>query len=214
MSLAECIDAVVEGLRGAGVGAGLTDEPRRHVEQWLALMKTWNARMDLTAAKRDEELADVMLADALVLAARVPFGASVVDVGSGAGAPGLALALARPDLKVTLVEPLNKRVAFLRTVLGTTGRIDVRLERGKGEDCAARGEKWDVAMARATLAPPDWLALGARLVEPGGSVWVLLAKEAAPSLDAAAIEEDVAYELPHARSARRAVRYVVSASNG
>ena len=62
-----------------------------------------------------------MLADALRPRAAHPRGARVVDVGTGAGAPGLALALLRPDLRVTLVEPLGKRAAFLRTVLGAVG---------------------------------------------------------------------------------------------
>jgi 16S rRNA (guanine527-N7)-methyltransferase len=88
----------------------------------------------------------------------------------------------------------------------------VRLERSKGEDAATRGETWDVAMARATLAPPAWLALGARIVAPGGSVWVLLAKEAAPELDGARIADDVAYAWPHGGASRRAVRYVVAAA--
>ena len=83
MTLERCIDVVVERLRAEAGGAELVAESRRHIEQWLALMKTWNLRMDLTAAKTDEALADVMLADTLVLAARVPLGASVVDVGSG-----------------------------------------------------------------------------------------------------------------------------------
>jgi len=208
MSLERAIEAVVSRMRDAGVGAALAETPLRHVVQWLALMKTWNQRIDLTAAKTDDDLAELMLADALVLAARVPFGARVVDVGSGAGAPGLALALARPDLKVTLVEPLNKRVSFLRTVLGTTARTDVRLERGKGEDAAARGERWAVAISRATLAPPEWLALGARLVERGGSVWVLLAKEDAPALEGARVAEDVAYAAASG-APRRAVRYAI-----
>ena len=140
--------------------ATLTDTARAGLVTWLELLRTWNARIDLTAAKTDAELCDVMLVDALVLAARIPLGARVIDVGSGAGAPGLALAIARPDLRVTLVEPLAKRVAFLRTVLGTLRRADVRLERAKGEDFTAHSEPWDVAMARATLAPPAWLELG------------------------------------------------------
>jgi 16S rRNA (guanine527-N7)-methyltransferase len=191
-------------------GAPLGDAARAGMVTWLELLRTWNARIDLTAAKTDEELCDVMLVDAIILASRVPLGARVVDVGSGAGAPGLALAIARPDLTVTLVEPLAKRVAFLRTVLGTLKRTDVRLERAKGEDVAARGERFDVAMARATLAPPAWLALGCRLVSPGGSVWVLLAKEAPPILDGATVAEEAAYAWPHSGAARRAVRYVTA----
>src|SRR5207244_4408464 len=107
------------------------------------------------AARGGDELVDLMLADALVLATRLAPGARVVDVGTGAGAPGLAIALARPDLVVTLCEPLAKRVSFLRTVLGTVGRTDVTLVAKRGEELAA--DAWDVAMARATLAPPSWL---------------------------------------------------------
>ena len=203
MGLSQCVDDVATRV----TGGALTTQSRAHVLSWLELLRTWNARIDLTAARSEEELCDLMLADALVLAARVPFGAHLVDVGTGAGAPGLALALVRPDLHVTLVEPLNKRVAFLRSVLGTTGRTDVRLERAKGEDLVARGEQWDVAVARATLAPPAWLALGARLVRDGGSVWVLLAKEPPPELAGVHIAEDVAYAWPLTAATRRAVRY-------
>ena len=177
---------------------------------WLDVLATWNARIDLTAARSSEELVDLMVADAAMLAERVPEGASVVDVGSGAGAPGLALALMRADLRVRLVEPLAKRVSFLRTVVGTVGRTDIVVERGRGEDVAKRGDRFDVAIARATLPPPAWLDLGARLVVPGGSVWVFLAKEAAPERASARLAEDVAYEWPHTHVARRAVRYATS----
>jgi 16S rRNA (guanine527-N7)-methyltransferase len=149
-----------------------------------------------------------MLADALVLAGRMPQGASVVDVGTGAGAPGLALAIARPDLKVTLIEPLAKRVSFLRTVLGTIARSDVVLERVRGEDLVKKGASFDVAVSRATLAPGVWLGLGCSLVKKSSSVWVLLAKEEAPFLAGAHVSEDVAYEWPFTKAGRRAVRYV------
>jgi 16S rRNA (guanine527-N7)-methyltransferase len=182
----------------------IAGEPRSKLEAWLDLLVTWNARIDLTAARSPEELVDLMVADAVVLAERVPRGASVVDVGAGAGAPGLALAILRPDLRVRLVEPLAKRVAFLRTVVGSIGRTDVALERGRGEDVARRGERFDVAISRATLAPPEWLALGMKLA---GSVWVLLAKDAPPVKDDAKITEDTAYAWPLTHAARRAVRY-------
>ncbi len=193
-----------------GPGAGsftVGKEARARLERWLELLVEWNARMDLTAARTEAELVDLMLADALVLAARIPPDARVVDVGSGAGAPGLPLALVRPDLRVTLIEPLTKRVAFLRTVIGTLRREDVRLERGRGEEAAARGPAWDVAVSRATLAPPAWLGLGAQMVVPGGSVWVLLAREDAPEVEGVRRAEEVAYAWPCTGAARHAVRY-------
>ncbi len=140
------------------------------IASWLALVRSWNARIDLTAARSDDELVDLMVADAAELAPRLPRlagGARVVDVGTGAGAPGLALAALRPDLRVTLVEPLQKRVAFLRTVVGSVFPASARPEvvRGRGEDLVGKAP-FAVAVSRATLAPPAWLALA-----PAGDVW-------------------------------------------
>lgn len=185
---------------------------RADVGKWLALLTQWNARIDLTAARTDDELVDLMLADAVLLAKHVPEGARVVDVGSGAGAPGLALALLRPDLKMTLAEPLKKRVAFLRTVIGSVNRVDVELLPERGETVlAARGAAWDVAISRATLAPEAWADLGLALAS---STWVLLAKEEPPNVAGASRCEDLAYTWPLTGASRRAVRYVKTVSFG
>ncbi len=192
-------------------GGRMTAEARGALAAWLDLLATWNARVDLTAARSADELVDLMVADALVLASRIPEGAKVVDVGTGAGAPGLALAVLRPDLAVTLVEPLAKRAAFLRTVIGTLpGRLaGVTLLAQKGGDAAlARPQAWDVALARATLAPGPWLALAADLVPAGGDAWVFLAKEPHPEADAFALADDVSYAWPLTGAMRRLVRYV------
>lgn len=143
-----------------------------------------------------------MVADALELSSRLPSGLSVVDVGTGAGAPGLALAVLRPDLRVTLVEPKVKRLAFLRTVLGVLERSDVRLVQARVQGLVEHA--WDVAMARATFAPAEWLSLGRRLVVPGGSVWVLLAREAPPE---DGFVEESSYTWPNTGVRRRLVRY-------
>lgn len=203
-------------LRAAsGLGAQVTEGGRSALAQWLDLLAGWNARVDLTAARSSDELVDLMVADALVLAARVPRDARVVDVGTGAGAPGLALALLRPDLDVTLVEPLAKRAAFLRTVLGTLDLARVRLDARKGEVVAgAHAQGWDVALARATLAPAAWLDLAADLVPGGGSAWVFLAKEPTPVDARFALAEEVAYAWPLTGPARRLARYVREAGSG
>lgn len=179
--------------------ARATEQARRGLEAWLDQLAAWNRKMDLTAARDAAELADLMVADALVLAARIPPGARVVDVGAGAGAPGLALGILRPDLPVTLAEPLHKRVSFLRTTLGALGLTNVSLRADRGEALPADG--WDVAISRATLAPPEWLALGLSLAP---EAWVLLAKDPPP---AGAIAEDVEYTWPLGGAQRRAVRY-------
>ncbi len=181
--------------------AALDPAARGAIAAWIELLCTWNARIDLTAARTGGELIDLMLADALVLAPRLAKGARVVDVGSGAGAPGLPIALARPDLVMTLCEPLVKRSSFLRTVVGTIGRADIAIDRTRGEEL--RGP-WDVAISRATLAPPAWLALGARLAP---TTWVLLAKDEPPVVDGTTPTDDVTYEWPETKATRRAIRY-------
>lgn len=192
---------------GEALGVTVAPEALARIRSWLDAIASWNARIDLTAARTNEELVDLMVADALVIAAKTPEGLRLVDVGTGAGAPGLGLGLLRPDLDVTLVEPLQKRVSFLRTVIGGLGLSHVRVLRDRGEAVADRGERFDVAVARATLAPPAWLALGARLAKEGGSVWVLLAKEAPPILEGWEVVESLSYQWPFTEVERHAVLY-------
>jgi 16S rRNA (guanine527-N7)-methyltransferase len=92
----------------------------------------------------------------------IPPDASVADVGSGAGLPGIVLAVARPDLSVILVEPLARRTVFLTEVVTTLGLDRVRVIRARAEDCVGRsgsppGFPVDVVTARA-VAPLDRLA--------------------------------------------------------
>jgi 16S rRNA (guanine527-N7)-methyltransferase len=196
-----------------GLGVSLAAGPARAIATWIAKVASWNERIDCTAARGDDELVDLMLADALVLSSHLALDRTVVDVGSGAGAPGLPLALARPDLSVTLVEPLQKRVALLRTAVGelvASGAAPERLPRvlrKRGEEIARAGERFDVAISRATLPPPEWLALGVELA-PAGEVWVLLAQGDPPAREGWRITADVRYSWPLTGAGRRAVRFV------
>jgi len=169
--------------------------------QLLELVVLWNRRVDLTAARSAEELVDLYLADAWVLAASVAdAGASWVDVGSGAGAPGLVLQLLRPAWQLTLVEPRAKRVAFLRTAIGQL-RLGTKIVAERSD--SLRASSCDVAVSRATLPPEEWLAEGGRLARQ--SVWVLLARGAAPSRPGWRAASQVDYEWPLTQAARRAL---------
>ena len=173
--------------------------------RWLELLKEWNRRIDLTAARTDDELLDLMLADAALLAKHLAPSARVVDVGAGAGAPGLALALMRPDLVLTLVEPLAKRAAFLRTVVGSLKRADIAILVERADAVARRRPAaFDVAISRATLPPPEWVPLALRLAP---EAWVLLAREEPPVVAGTRSDIDVSYTWPLTGAARRAVRF-------
>lgn len=191
-------------------GATVSAEARAALAAWLEGIVEWNARIDLTAARGDGELVDLMIADALLLARHVPQGARLVDVGSGAGAPGLPLAIVRHDLEATLVEPLDKRVAFLRRSIGALAGSFARLPavvRGRADVLVKQGRTFGVAISRATLPPPEWLALGAKLA-PSGEVWVLLAQGEPPSLGGLRVADDLAYRWPLTGASRRALRFV------
>lgn len=191
-------------------GEGVAEHARAALTTWLEGVVEWNARIDLTAARTDEELVALMVADALLLARHVPHGARVVDVGSGAGAPGLALAILRPDLVATLVEPLDKRVAFLRRSIGALASGWAHLPavvRGRADALLRQRQTFDVAVSRATFPPQEWLEVGAKLA-PHGEVWVLLALGDVPSIPGFRVGADISYKWPLTSAERRAVRFV------
>ncbi|WP_214370207.1 16S rRNA (guanine(527)-N(7))-methyltransferase RsmG [Pseudonocardia sp. H11422] len=127
-----------------------------------------------------------------VAAELIPHGARLVDVGSGAGLPGIPLALARPDLHVVLIEPLARRVDWLDEVIEDLG-IPVVVERGRAEEAAVR-RRWegaDVVTARA-VAPLARLAGWALpLLRPGGTLLAVKGASAAEEVvrDVAAVRK-------------------------
>jgi 16S rRNA (guanine527-N7)-methyltransferase len=119
-----------------------------------------------------------------VVAELVPDGANLVDVGSGAGLPGIPLALARPDLAVVLVEPLARRVGWLREVIDDLG-LDVQVERGRAEEAAVR-RRWegaDVVTARAVAPLHRLAAWGLPLLRPGGLLLAVKGVSAAEEVE-------------------------------
>jgi 16S rRNA (guanine527-N7)-methyltransferase len=155
--------------------------------RYAELLIHWNQRINLTGAKSIASVITDHYPDAYALARRLDTPARLIDVGSGGGLPALPLALLRPGLMVRLCEPIAKKAAFLRTAIRELTLADrVALEARRAEELAeelsveplgppARGssQRFDAATSRATFAPEAWLALGRRLVRPGGRVFVL-----------------------------------------
>jgi 16S rRNA (guanine527-N7)-methyltransferase len=108
------------------------------------------------------------LLNSAVLSQACPPGSRVVDLGSGGGLPGIPLALARPDLEVFLVEPLQRRIAWLEYVVGELDLAErVHAVRARAEDASVRA---DVVASRAVAPLPRLLPWSARLTVPGGRV--------------------------------------------
>ena len=127
------------------------------MEIYLALLKEWNSRMDLTASLEDGEIIDRHFVDSLTVlkTALIPEHASLIDVGTGAGFPGLVLAMARPDLEVTLLDAQQKRLNFLQAVISAAEVPNAVTVHARAEEGARKKEfreQFDVAAARA-VAP-------------------------------------------------------------
>lgn len=138
-------------------GVEVSGETMEKLDIYARLLVEWNQKMNLTAITDPAGIAVKHFADSLTAAALMPEGAfSLIDVGTGAGFPGVPLALYRPDCKLTLLDSLNKRLTFLDTVCRETGLtatlIHARAEEG-GRDPKLR-EKYDVACARAVANLP------------------------------------------------------------
>lgn len=131
----------------------LSDEQLNQLENYYKLLVSWNERMNLTAITEPKDVAIKHFADSLSVLSfvDVPNGASVIDVGTGAGFPGLVLKIARPDIKLTLLDSLKKRLTFLEDVLNNLG-LDAQLIHSRAEEGGQSidlRECYDFAVSRA-----------------------------------------------------------------
>jgi 16S rRNA (guanine527-N7)-methyltransferase len=145
---------------------GLGGRAAEGLERYLALLASWSPRVNLTGARTPAERVALLVAPVLP-AAPLPAPGRLIDVGSGNGSPGLVLALLRPDLEVTLLEPRQKRWAFLREAARAAGRPDVAVRRDRHD--TYRGPAAATVTLRALALPLPALA---PLVQPGGRVLV------------------------------------------
>ena len=126
----------------------------------------------LIGPREADRLWDRHLLNSVALAELLDPGDQIADIGSGAGLPGIPLALARPDLRVTLIEPLLRRSDFLREVIDDLG-VDITVVRGRAEEQAVRQRvgEMDAVVSRA-VASLDKLTSGAcRCFDPGDGCW-------------------------------------------
>ncbi len=163
-------DAIAKGARAMGLD--LSQDSASRLAGHLTLIEKWNAVHNLTAVREPSRMVTQHVLDSLSIMAFFPQGALVLDVGSGAGFPGLTLAIARPDLRVTVLDSNQKKTVFLQHCIGA-------LKITNAESVCARVEHWiaphafQFIVSRALSELQEFVGLSRRLLAPGGRLFAM-----------------------------------------
>jgi 16S rRNA (guanine527-N7)-methyltransferase len=170
------------------LGVQGADAQAESVGNYLILLMKWNTRINLTSARNEREALSSHLLDCLAVVPHVPEGTErLVDAGSGAGLPAVVIALFRPEVEVTALEPVHKKHAFLSAVKRELPVTNLHAFSQRIEDhlLADTFRPYDVAVSRATWTLPTWLERGPQLIRRGGLVLGMEGSKAHPLPDRA-----------------------------
>ena len=134
------------------LGISINENQISQLNTYAKLLKEWNEKINLTAITDDEGIAIKHFLDSMTALLTGKVRGKVLDVGTGAGFPGLVLKIAEPDIKLTLLDSLNKRINFLREVSDKTGLDDIDFVHGRAEDFgmnSAYRARFDTVVSRA-----------------------------------------------------------------
>ncbi len=146
----EIKETVIKG--GKLLGIDVSEEMAQKLLTYSELLKEWNEKINLTAITDDEGIAIKHFLDSATAICTGKVGEKVIDVGTGAGFPGMVLKILKPDIKITLLDSLNKRINFLNEVVKECSLSDVKTVHLRAEDGgqnAEHREKYDTAVSRA-----------------------------------------------------------------
>lgn len=185
---AEKISAGLEVLR--------QDLPAGALQQLVALLRElgrWGRRVNLTAILEPGEMVSVHILDSLAVRPFVK-GPRVIDIGTGAGFPGLPLAITEPDMEFTLLDSNGKKISFVNHVIGELGLANVTAVKARAEDYAP-GKRFDTVTARALATVPRLVELSAHLVREDGQLLALKGKYPAAELEATTASPEWEYSV-------------------
>lgn len=157
----------------AEYGISLSDKQMEQYSRYFELLVEWNEKINLTAITEPKEVAIKHMIDSITAYDENLFkdGATVIDVGTGAGFPGLPLKIFCPEIKLTLMDSLNKRIKFLQTVVEELGLSGVECVHARAEE-GARNKKYresfDIAVSRAVARLPILCEYCLPFVKKGG----------------------------------------------
>ncbi|MES2461546.1 MAG: 16S rRNA (guanine(527)-N(7))-methyltransferase RsmG [Armatimonadota bacterium] len=195
----------------AAIGVPLTEAQQDQCVRYTALLLETNQHTNLTRITAPDEVAIKHFVDSLTVFRAVPDlmpGASVADIGTGAGFPGLVLKIVRPDLHLTLLDSLGKRLTFLREVAGALGLTEIAFIHARAEDGGRdlqHRDHYDLVTARAVASLPTLLEWCTPLCAVRGRFVAMKASSAGEELAASEtavgelglrLENDVSLTLP------------------
>ncbi len=157
----------------AEFGVNLNDDKIEKLNAYGNLLLSWNEKINLTAIKEPQGVLYKHFYDCILFLKHnnLVENATLIDVGTGAGFPGLVLKIVRPDLEITLLDSLNKRLVFLNEVISELGLKGIKTVHLRAEEAGKSKlyrEKYDVATARAVAALPVLLEYCTPLIKKNG----------------------------------------------
>jgi 16S rRNA (guanine527-N7)-methyltransferase len=171
------VDALGRALAQAGLEVALDAQAR--LVQYADALLHWNARVNLTAITEPLQVVEKHLVDALTPLAEVRGVGSLLDLGTGAGLPGIPLALALPELQVALVDSVAKKVAFLRQAVATLGlgsQVRAFHVRAEGKPAREGLGVYGAVISRAFADPDRFLPLARAYLAEQGRVVAMLGR--------------------------------------
>jgi 16S rRNA (guanine527-N7)-methyltransferase len=145
----------------------------------------------LIGPKEGDRIWERHIANCIPITTIIPQGVRVVDIGSGAGLPGVVIALARPDLKVSLVEPLQRRVDFLNEIVAELG-LDIEVIRGRAERVK---KQFEVVTARAVAPLEKLINISWHMIPKTGSLMAMKGESAADEIQATTLKKGATAQL-------------------
>ena len=148
------------------------------IRAYAELLTTAGIERGLIGPREGERIWERHIFNCLPVTQLLPQGASLFDIGSGAGLPGIVIALARPDLKMTLIEPLERRVEFLNEAVAAiaAGGVEIEVIRGRAQDVKKSA---DFVTARAVAPMEKLKKMSWHMVKTGGSLLAMKGESAA-----------------------------------
>lgn len=156
---------LAEGL--AALGLALPPAAQTKLIEYIKLLEKWNRVHNLTAVREPEQMVVLHLLDSLSVLPHLDNKTSLLDVGTGAGLPGIPLAIARPELDVTLLDSNHKKTTFLAQAKAELGLPNIRIETGRVESYRP-SKPFDVVVSRAFSELSDFVTQARHLVAPDG----------------------------------------------